>query len=364
MEIIELNSSQTETNHKSFNTYPKYKDTNATWIGKIPHHWETKKLKFVAPERSEKLSERPSKLPYVGLENIESWTGRINLDVQHDIVDSQVIRFQAGDVLLGKLRPYLAKVIKAEFEGVGTTELLSLRPNRDIIPSFLFYQLLNKQFVHLVAAMTYGAKMPRANWEQIGNIKFPIPNLSEQRAIATFLDHQTTKIDALIAKKKRLIELLQEKCTALISQAVTKGLNPDVPMKDSGIDWLGEIPAYWNVSSIGKLYDIKLGKMLNSNIKKDSDLIKPYLRAANIFWEGVDISNVGVNEMGFDMSQLNRYRLIKNDLLITEGGTVGRSAIWNDELSECYYQNSINRARSLGIVPIKFLYYEWHEKSY
>ena len=101
--------------------------------------------------------------------------------------------------------------------------------------------------------MTYGTKMPRASWEQIGNLSLSLPPLPEQQKIATYLDHQTAKIDALIARKERLLDLLTEQRAALISQAVTKGLNPDVKMKDSGVAWLGQVPSHWEVKKLKQI---------------------------------------------------------------------------------------------------------------
>lgn len=184
----------------------------------------------------------------------------------------------------------------------------------------------------------------------------PIPPLAEQQAIATWLNKQTGRIDALIAKKQRLIELLQEKRTALISQAVTKGLDPNAPMKDSGVEWLGEVPEHWQIDLVKRYFQIDLGKMLDGNKQPENEVSKPYLRAANIFWEGVWLEDV--NEMKFSRNQMNHYRLKKGDLLVTEGGaTVGRSTIWQGEIDDCYYQNSLNRARSYGNTSVKFLFF-------
>ena len=109
------------------------------------------------------------------------------------------------------------------------------------------YCLLNAPYIRWLDSLTYGAKMPRVSPDQVGNSHTPLPPESEQPAIADFLDRETAKIDALVARKERLIELLQEKRTALITGAVTRGLDPNVPMKDSGVDWLGEIPVHWEV---------------------------------------------------------------------------------------------------------------------
>lgn len=231
--------------------YPSYKDSGVEWLGRIPAQWQVKRLKFAAPACDVKLAEKPSGSTYVGLENIEPKTGRLLLDAPVELVDSTVVAFRRGDVLFGKLRPYLAKVVRPDFDGVATTELLVLRPHDGLDAQFLTYRLLAPDSIELINASTYGAKMPRANGEQVGNLAIAWPSLQEQQVIAEFLDRETGKIDALVKKKERLIELLQEKRTALISHAVTQGLNPNAPKRDSGIPWLGHIPEHWQLKKIG-----------------------------------------------------------------------------------------------------------------
>ena len=157
---------------------------------------------------------------YIGLENIESWTGRLLLQDQPENVDSSVGLFQAGDVLFGKLRPYLAKAARPDFSGVSTGELIVLRP-MEYSSDYLFYFLLNKSYIRWVDTLAYGTKMPRVSPGQVWNSMVPCPPLPEQTAIAAFLDRETAKIDALVAKIKEAIARLKEYRVALVSAAVT-----------------------------------------------------------------------------------------------------------------------------------------------
>lgn len=176
--------------------------------------------------------------------------------------------------------------------------------------------------------------------------RVPLPPEGSQRVIADFLDRKTAAIDALIEKKERLIALLQEKRQALITQAVTKGLDPSVPMKDSGIEWLGEIPAHWSCAPIYSRYEVQLGKMLDAK-RARGEHMRPYMRNANVSWAGIDIDDV--KEMDFPPSEQARYRLRAGDLLVCEGGAninvVGKSAIWEGQIEECYYQKALHRVR-------------------
>jgi type I restriction enzyme S subunit len=268
---------------KKWQPYPTYKDSGVEWLGEIPEHWEVKRLKFNAPYSNTRFSNKPDNLTYIGLENIESGTGRLLINEPIENVDSTVSYFNKGDILFGKLRPYLAKVIIAPFNGVSTSELICFQPTDSYNNLYFFYLLLSSNFIHSVNALTYGTKMPRVNPDQIANFLLSVPPLPEQQKIAEFLDEETSKIDKLITKKERLIELLKEKRTALISHAVTKGLNPDVPMKDSGVEWLGEIPEHWeslpafsvvreqNISNKGMLERNLLSLSYGNIIRKDID---------------------------------------------------------------------------------------------
>lgn len=216
------------------------------------------RFKFAAQNVNEKVEIAPDG-KYVALENISSWTGQYLPNAIEQEPSSQTNRFASSDVLFGKLRPYLAKVWLARFEGFASTECLVLR-GRQLIPEYLRYWCLSEDFIDLVNGSTFGSKMPRADWEFIGNTIAVVPPVARQSAIAAYLDCETAKIDLLIAKKRELIEKLKEQRSALISGTVTRGLppeaakaadlNPNPPMKYSGVAWLGDVPEHWGISRI------------------------------------------------------------------------------------------------------------------
>ena len=197
------------------------KDSGVEWLGEIPAHWEVKRLKYSAPIRNTKLDSKPEDAIYVGLENIEPWTGELLLDSQPDTVDSTVVTFNAGDVLFGKLRPYLAKAACPDFDGTATSEVLVMRPASELSRRFLTYCLLNAPYIRWIDTLTYGARMPRVSPDEVTCSFMPLPPLPEQRVIAAFLDRETAKIDALLARVREAIDRLKEFRTALISAAVT-----------------------------------------------------------------------------------------------------------------------------------------------
>lgn len=231
-----------------YKPYPTYKDSGVEWIGQVPAHWETLPIKRGAGLRNERRTDSPEGWDYVGLEDVEAESGRYapTGTASRQSEDSMVGVFRAGDVLYGKLRPYLRKAIVTGDDGLCSTEFLVLRPGRSSAP-WLHRWLLTTEVTQQIEAGCVGAKMPRADWDLVGSIPMPLPPPAEQSAIAAALDRETARIDALIAKKTRFIELLKEKRQALITHAVTKGLDPNIRMKDSGVAWIGEVPEHWEV---------------------------------------------------------------------------------------------------------------------
>lgn len=206
----------------------------------LPIGWKHIPLKHNLRRLSEK-SKKGGKV--VALENIESWTGRA-IETE-SVFDGDGVDFRKGDILFGKLRPYLAKVYLADSAGEAVGDLWALRPQDHIEPRFAAYQLLEPGFIDRVNGSTTGAKMPRAEWGFVGSIKVPTPPIEEQATIARFLDRETGRIDGLIEKKTRFIALLKEKEKAAISRLVRRGLDRNAPVTDSGINWRGLVPANW-----------------------------------------------------------------------------------------------------------------------
>ena len=317
--------------------YPKYKDSEIQWIGEIPGHWEMKYLKFWVMLKNEKVNSTSQFDFKVALENIEKETGKIVLG--NGSFEGVGNAFKSGDVLFNKLRPYLAKVWEADKDGIAVGELLVLEP-RFCIGSFLKYRLLSKDFIDIVDSSTYGAKMPRANWNFIGNINLPYPPLSEQTAIASFLDHKTSEIDQLIAAKEDLITKLEAQRKAIINEAVTgqaykTGLIPtpdgkEVRFKDSGIEWLGEIPEHWGFIPLKHISYMK-GRIGWQGLKSDEFIEEgPFLitgmnfKNGKIRWEEVyHITEERYNEAP-------EIQLKGGDVLMTKDGTIGKLLFIDD----------------------------------
>ncbi|WP_051220411.1 restriction endonuclease subunit S [Prevotella sp. AGR2160] len=304
--------------------YDSYKDSGVKWIGEIPSHWDAIKLKYKLQLINDKIV--PNGLQYIGMENIESFTGKY---VQSGIkAEGLANHFQAGDILFGKLRPYLAKAYQCKADGCCSTELLVYR-NKEY-PDFFKYTFLAKPFVDLVNSSTYGSKMPRANANFIGSQFIPVPPLTEQRAIVSFLDTELGKIDTYMDKEQQLIERLKELKQSLIARAVTHGIDPNVKMKPSGINWIGEIPEHWEV------------KNLRSFLRIISDKGHPKEQLLSVVREqGVIIRNTDSKDENhnFIPDDLKGYKLVRKGQFV-----INKMKSWQGSYAVSNYQGIVSPA--------------------
>jgi type I restriction enzyme S subunit len=328
-----------------YKPYPAYKDSGVEWIGQIPEHWEIARIKHHASIRTERRSDVPAYATYVGLEDVEAESGQYKPTSgnSRQTEDSTVGIFYEQDVLYGKLRPYLRKAIVAEMNGACSTEFLVLR-TRNTLPRWLHRWLLTPDVTQKIESGCEGAKMPRADWEHVGSIEMPAPCPEEQVQIISSVDRETARIDALIAKKTRFIELLKEKRQAFITHAVTKGTDPDVRMKDSGVVWIGEVPVHWNVVQSRRLFserkeraregDVQFTASQKYGVIPQTEFMERERRRVMLVGKGHDILK----------------HIEPGDFLISmrsfEGG-----------LEECNWSGSVSSAY-VPLTPIKWV---WHQ---
>ena len=281
--------------------YPSYKTTGISWLGDVPEHWGADRLKQHVADVNEQTRERMPQDIYIALENIEGWTGKINWTENKVDFESQVKRFQTGDILFGKLRPYLAKVAAPKGQGLCVGEFLVLRSHQiGLSPIFLEKLLRSKGVIDTIDASTFGAKMPRADWNFIGSMIVPVPPSDEQTTIVRYLDDTDQRIRAYVSAKESLIRLLEEGRQAVIQQAVTRGLDPNVKLKPSGVESLGDIPEHWEVDRLKN-------HVANINDStRDRKGSEPYIALEHVeSWTGKTL--VAGDEISFD-SQVKRFQ--------------------------------------------------------
>ena len=225
--------------------YDSYKDSGIEWIGEIPSHWKVKKgkrfipLKNGFPFDSSKFSPfSDSGLPLVRIRDIES--NAPQTFYKGEVVEDAII--DNGDILIGMDGDFNIAIWNGG-KALLNQRVCKVEKDEKFDGKFLFY--LFPKYLKVINDLTYYTTVKHLSNNDLWKVKYPLPPKSEQTAIAAYLDRKTAEIDELIADKKRLLELYEEEKIAIINQAVTKGINPNVPMKDSGIEWLGEIPVYW-----------------------------------------------------------------------------------------------------------------------
>ena len=248
-----------------YKAYPEYKDSGVEWLGEIPPHWKISKLRYMFDFGSglniTKANLQDTGIPCISYGEIHSKFG-FEVDTErHDLkfVDEKYL-VSNPSALLNKGDLVFADTSE-DIEGSGNfTQLLSdkpafagyhtviVRPKNDDCSRFYAYLMDSKEIRTQIRYIVKGVKVFTISQSILKGVSIWLPSSEERQAIANFLDYETAKIDTLIEKQQRLIELLTEKRQAVISHAVTKGLNPDVPMKDSGVEWLGEVPEHWEVS--------------------------------------------------------------------------------------------------------------------
>ena len=244
----------------SFPRYPEYKDSGVEWLGEVPGHWEVVRLNTTATCNDEVLLESTAEdyeIEYVEISGVQAGQGITETaTLPFGNAPSRARRVvRDGDVLISTVRTYLRAIaqVKSPPENmIASTGFAVLRPRR-IDSRFLGYACHAEGFVSEVIARSVGVSYPAINASELARLPIPLPTAPEQTAIATFLDRETAKIDALVAEQEKLIALLQEKRQAVISHAVTKGLDPNVPMKDSGVEWLGEVSVHWEVCALRRV---------------------------------------------------------------------------------------------------------------
>lgn len=348
--------------------YPDYKDSGVPWLGDIPSHWEAMSLKF---SLSMPITDGPHETPEILLEGIPFISAEA---VKKDKLDfnkkrgyisesdhekySKKYHPQRGDVYMVKSGATTGNVARVETDEVFNiwSPLAVMRPNIELISTdYLFYILKSTYFNISVQLKWNMGTQQNIGMGVLSNIKIIIPDIDEQQAIVNFLDDKLDHIDTLISKQQQLIEKLAEQRSAVITHAVTKGLDPDVSMKDSGVEWLGEIPEHWKVTKLKYYFDVQLGKMLQPNSTSSDDFEVNYLKAMHVQWDNVKV--IDLPQMWCNERELEKYEVYNGDLLICEGGEVGRSALIRDLEGTTIIQNALHRLRSTNSGDVRYLDY-------
>lgn len=348
-----------------YQPYPEYKDSGVKWLGHIPSHWIIRRLKHIAyiqsgiPKGKNLADKTTVSVPMLRVANVQD--GYLNLDDIHqiDIEPHELKRYslRKGDVLMneGGDNDKLGRgaVWQGEIEHcIHQNHVFAIRA-KDIEPEWL-QQLTQSSYAkfYFYSVAKQSTNLASISSSSIKETPLLIPPKPERNKILSFLGCETTRIDRLIAQQQWLIELLKEKRQAVISHAVTKGLNPDAPMKDSGIEWLGQVPEHWIVRRLKHTATIQSGIPKGKDLANKETITVPMLRVANV--QDGYFSLDSVHELEIEQHELARYSLKTGDVLMNEGGDndkLGRGAVWSGQITPCIHQNHVFAIRVDNMEP-------------
>lgn len=342
----------------------KMKDSGVEWIKAIPNHWtiipagglfseikeKNKRLKYTNPLQFKfgTIIDKPNteELDNSLLETFSTYT----------CVEPNTIMLNGLNLNYDFISQRVAIVTKS---GIITSAYLAVYPDEErILPPYANFLLKAYDFIQVFHGMGSGVRKT-LQWKDFKNLKFIVPPLDEQAAIIKALESLRKKTDFLIANVQAQIEKLKAYKQSLITEVVTKGLDPTVPMKDSGVEWIGEIPAHWGIAKLQYCAQLRSGITLGKKYPKGTEMIeRPYLRVANVQSGGVVLDNLKTVEVSVDDDK--QYRLSIGEVLMTEGGDrdkLGRGCVWKGQINPCLHQNHIFALRTNHLLSSQFLAY-------
>jgi type I restriction enzyme S subunit len=318
-------------------------------MGQLPEDWEVVPAKALFDERKSKSlpsdvhltpSQTHGVLPQA--EYMERTGNKVVLNLN----GADAMRHVEPNDFISHLRSFQGGLEYSPLTGKVSAAYTVLRPEARVVPAFFRYLFKSSRYIQALQTTTDQLRDGQSiRFAQFTLIPLPLPDVLTQTLIASFLDRETAEIDAFIADQEELIRLLAERRAATISHAVTKGLDPSAPLKDSGVEWLGEIPAHWTATRTSRFFRVTLGKMLDAGKVVGADsILLPYIRAANIQEAGLDLRSV--NEMQFTVSECRSLDIRRGDLLVVEGGAVGVNVHITEDMTGWSFQKTVNRMRS------------------
>lgn len=304
--------------------YSKYKSSGIDWVPKIPVHWEVKKLKYVIDYNKHSLREDTDPdytFEYIDISSVDLVKGVVKTETMNfESAPSRARRIvQCGDTIISTVRTYLKAITTIDKEVndlIVSTGFVVLTPREKMTSQYLSYYVQSQQFVESVVANSTGVSYPAINPTSLIELPIVFPDLTEQEGIVLFLSSKISELDNLIAEKERLLKLLDEKRSALITQAVTKGLDPNVKMKPSGIDWLGDIPKHWQVKRLKYVAKIQFsGVDKKTNEDEDEVLLCNYV---DVYKNDFITSDIEFMKATASKNEINKFVVEKGDLLVTK----------------------------------------------
>lgn len=319
------------------------KDSGIEWIKEIPAEWSVARGKSIL--KLQKRSPESYEEVITCFRDGEV-TQRKNRREDGFTFSDKEIGYQGihtGDLVIHGMDGFAGAIGISDSDGKGSPVLVVCTSEQNQRYLMYYLRMLATQNVFVALSTGIRERSCDLRWNKIAELLFPIPPMDVQDKITAFLDNKCSKVDGVIARQQEAIEKLKDYKLSVIAEAVTKGLNLNVPMKDSGIEWIGQIPAHWYMHKFCWDYSAMLGKMLDAKRVKGNNL-HPYIKNADVQW--FSINNKDLDEMDFDESETERYSVRPGDLMICEGGEIGKCAIVPADFPKgVYYQKALHRVR-------------------
>lgn len=337
----------------------KIKDSGVAWIGVIPENWQLLSVGALFKVRNEKVNDTdypPLSVTKGGI------VPQMESVAKSDATDNRKMVLKNDFVINSRSdRKQSCGVSPLDGSVSLINTVLHPVPNAPVLPDYLDYLLKNYGFAEEFYRWGHGivADLWTTRWQEMKNIFLPIPPVEEQQKIIFSISTQMGKVDALIANVQEQIEKLKAYKQSLITEVVTKGLDPNVPMKDSGVEWIGKIPVSWGIAKLQYCAKIRSGITLGKKYPDGAELIeRPYLRVANVQNGGVVLDDLKTIEVSAEEDA--QYRLSAGEVLMTEGGDrdkLGRGCVWLGQVEPCLHQNHIFALRTNKLLNPYFLSY-------
>lgn len=341
------------------NTYSAYKDNGEQWLGQIPEHWEMHKLGHFLSIFSEKG------FPNAQLLSVTREQGVIlrdkdNKEENHNFVPDDLSGYKhlsKGDFVINKMKSWQGSYGVSEYDGIVSPAYFTCKL-KGVYPDFFSRAIRSKAYSGYFMKYSKGIRVDQWDLDPIALklIPFALPPIEEQEAMVAYLDEQTGKLDQAIAREQKMIDLLEERKQIIIQQAVTKGLNPNAKMKDSGIEWIGKMPEHWNLTRLKRFVKFINGFAFNSNSFSDSGV--RVIRIGDIS-KFIDFENCARSNQR--SAKLEQFRIRENDILIAmSGATTGKCCI-AENVVEAYINQRVGIIRC---AKPRFIYYALKTKLF
>lgn len=343
----------------SFPAYEEYKDSGVEWLGEVPVHWPVLPCRAIVNERTDRnddgecedylsLMANVGVIPYAD-------KGDIGNKKPEDLTKCKMVH--KGDFVINSMNYYIGSYGVSRYHGVCSPVYIVLTTKHDVMDARYAFRIFEiGGFQEYAQSFGNGILEHRRsiNWDILKTIPVPLPPLPEQRTIAAFLDAETSKIDGLVSEQRRLIELLKEKRQAVISHAVTKGLNPDVKMKPSGIEWLGEVPEGWEVRRFSHAIDFQEGPGIMANDFHDNGI--PLVRISGVKSRWVTLEGCKYLDPSLVAERWKHFRLREGDLVISASASMGTvSEVAAEAIGAVPYTGLIRLVPASGLTVKEFI---------